>query len=343
MRWAPLLLVLVVSLPAAAQTAPAVTSTGTGAGTPGFQAPPGPLNAIQSSDFRPMRLGPPAVPPGTGEGDLAYGAYQRGQYVTALREATARLERNPADAPAMTLLGELYNQGLGTTQDPAKAASWYRLAAARGDRHAMASLGLMAIDGRGMARSPIEGRNWFEQAAAQGEPQAAYNLALILLAESGPDSTRRAIELLKRAGEAEIPQAQHALGVLALRGGAVPRDTAEAARWFRRAADNGDVAGEVEFAILLFNGDGVQRDETRAARYFRHAAERGNAIARNRLARLYAAGRGVPRSLVEAGAWHIAAVAQGLQDPWLDGALAGLTVDERARAERLAAERTGRL
>ena len=332
MRWTALL--LLAASPATAQTAPAAT--------PAFQAPAGPLNAMQSSDFRAIRLGPPAVPPG-GEGDLAYGAYQRGQYVTALKEATARIERNPGDAAAMTLLGELYNQGLGTPQDAAKAASWYRLAAGRGDAHAMASLGLMAIDGRGTAKSPTEGRRWFEQAAALGEPQAGYNLALILLAEGQPDATRRAVDLLRRAGEAEIPQAQHALGVLALRGTAVSRDTAEAARWFRRAADNGDVAGEVEFAILLFNGDGVAKDETRAARYFRHAAERGNAIARNRLARLYAAGRGVPRNLVEAGAWHLTAAAQGLQDSWLDGALAGLSEDERARAERLAAERTGRL
>lgn len=320
---------------------PAAAAPNAPAGSVGTTVPA--LPEAKGSEYRPLRLGPPAVPPAGGEADLAYGAYQRGQYVTALKEATARIERDSGDAPAMTLLGELHNQGLGTAQDPAKAVSWYRLAAGRGDAHAMASLGLMAIDGRGMAKNPAEGRRWFEQAAELGEPQASYNLALILLAEGGPDALRRGVELLRKAGEAEIPQAQHALGVLSLRGGAVPRNTTDAANWFRRAADNGDVAGEVEYAILLFNGDGVAKDETRAARYFRHAAERGNAIARNRLARLYAAGRGVPKNLVEAGAWHLAAAAQGLKDSWLDGALAGLSEDERGRAERLAAERTGRL
>jgi TPR repeat protein len=67
---------------------------------------------------------------------------------------------------------------------------------------------------------------------------------------------------------------------------------------------------------------------------------RGNAIAQNRLARLYASGRGVPQNRVEAAAWHLAAAAQGLADPWLDGALRELSADERARSERLAAERT---
>jgi hypothetical protein len=44
---------------------------------------------------------------------------------------------------------------------------------------------------------------------------------------------------------------------------------------------------------------------------------------------------------VEAGAWHLMAAAQGLADTWLDDALKDLSADERARAERLAADRSG--
>ena len=72
-------------------------------------------------------------PPTDRTPDFAYGAYQRGQYVTAFREATKRIEADRKDAAAMTLLGELYNQGLGIRPDPAKAADWYRLAAAQGE------------------------------------------------------------------------------------------------------------------------------------------------------------------------------------------------------------------
>ena len=96
-------------------------------------------------------------------------------------------------------------------------------------------------------------------------------------------------------------------------------------------------------AILLFNGDGVPADEKRAARGFRSAAAKGNAIAQNRLARLYAAGRGVPQNRVEAAAWHLMAAAQGLADACLDNALKDLSPDERARAERLATDRSGLL
>ena len=277
------------------------------------------------------------------EPDLAYGAYQRGLYVTALKEATARLERNPEDAAAMTLLGELYNQGLGVTQDPRKAADWYRLAAKRGEPRALSALGLMAIHGRGMDKNPIQGKEWLEQAAAKNDAPAAHNLALLLMSTGKDADLLRAIELLRKAAEAEIPDAQHALGVLYLQGRGVTRDTAEAARWFLRAAKNGSVAGEVEYAILAFNGEGMPADEALAAQYFRRAAAKGNAIAQNRLARLYVAGRGVPKDRVEAAAWHLAAAAQGLTDSWLDDALRDLSADERARAERLASERSGPL
>ena len=272
--------------------------------------------------------------------DLAYGAYQRGLYVTALREATARLERNPADAAAMTLLGELHNQGLGVAPDPAKAAEWYRLAARHGDGHALYALGTMAVEGRGMARDPARGRAWFEEAAGRGEPRAAYNLALLLLPSAAPDDMLRAVEFLRRAADAEIADAQHALGVLYLKGRGVTRDAAEAARLFERAARNGSLAGEVEHAILLFNGDGVPASEPLAAKAFRRAALKGNAIAQNRLARLYVAGRGVPANRIEAAAWHLMAAAQGLTDPWLDDALKDLPAEDRARAERLATERS---
>ncbi|HEY8384507.1 MAG TPA: tetratricopeptide repeat protein [Microvirga sp.] len=284
-----------------------------------------------------------AAPAFAAEPDIAYGAYQRGLYVTAMREATQRLDRDPDDAAAMTLLGELYNQGLAVGQDPVKAAEWYRLAARRGDAHALLSLGLMAIDGRGMAKDPAQGRRWIEEAAAKGEPRAAFNLALILLATGSQEDLLRAVELLRKAADAEIGDAQHSLGVLYLKGRGVSRDAAEAARWFERAGRNGSVAGEVEHAILLFNGEGVPANQALAARAFRRAAAKGNAIAQNRLARLYVAGRGVAQNRVEAAAWHLLAAAQGLTDGWLDDALKDLSADERARAERLAAERAGPL
>ena len=57
----------------------------------------------------------PAVPI-----DSAFGAYQRGHFLTALKEATELAAKN--DPKAMTLIAELYANGLGVGRDDAKAA-----------------------------------------------------------------------------------------------------------------------------------------------------------------------------------------------------------------------------
>src|SRR5262249_44392635 len=76
----------------------------------------------------------PAAPAATSrEVDVAYGAYQRGYYLTAFIQATKRIEAQ-GDMRSMTLLGELYANGFGMPQDDKKAAEWYRLADERGAR-----------------------------------------------------------------------------------------------------------------------------------------------------------------------------------------------------------------
>ncbi|MGA0596683.1 tetratricopeptide repeat protein [Enterovirga sp. CN4-39] len=304
------------------------------AGTAGAQeTPKAPAAAGRAAKVAPEK------PAASARLDLAFGAYQRGLYLTAFREATKRIEADPKDGAAMTLLGELYNQGLGVRQDATEAARWYRLAAERGDAHAMASLGLMTADGRGVKKDPGAARAWFEKAAGLGEATASYNLALLLLAGGAEADLPEVARLLRVAADAELGDAQHDLGVLYARGKGVRQNAEEAAKLYIRSAKNGSIAGEVALAIALFNGDGIEKNEAHAARLFRRTALRGNAIAQNRLARIYATGRGVPRNLIEAAAWHLMASGQGLPDSWLDSTLKDMPEQDRKRAEQLATER----
>jgi uncharacterized protein len=250
--------------------------------------------------------------------DIAYGRYQRGLYLSAHEEALKRLKTNPDDAAAMTLIGELNNQGLGLRQDATKAASWYKLAATRGDANALSSLAMMTLQGQGLQQNIPQGRQLLEQAASKHHAVASYNLAVILLAEGTPASLERAVSLLNIAAQSEISAAQHALGVLHAQGRGVPQNKSKAAEFFAKATANGDIAAEVEYAIMLFNGDGVAKDEARAARFFQRSARRDNAIAQNRLARLLASGRGITKDLTQAKLWHERAKIQGLKDEWLD-------------------------
>ena len=73
----------------------------------------------------------PVLPAAAAERDAAYGAYQTGHYRRALSEALKRIEADSNDAAAMTLVGEIYRQGLGVPPDQKVATEWYERAAAR--------------------------------------------------------------------------------------------------------------------------------------------------------------------------------------------------------------------
>ncbi len=272
-------------------------------------------------------------------GDRAYAAYQRGLYLTAFMRAADRLEADPDDAAAMTLIGELYLQGLGLPQDFERAAEWFALAARLDDPAAHFALGSMRLEEDGIGRDTAAARRHFEAAAEAGHAPASYNLALILLETGGEGGAEEAARLLQQAADAEIPQAQHALGLLYREGRGVEENPPRATALFHRAARNGDLEGMVEYASAVFNGIGVAPDEERAAAWFRKAAWRGNPVAQNRLALLYAFGRGVEKDLVEAAAWHLLAAGQGLDDKRLDEALGELSEEQLAEARARAEDR----
>src|SRR5205823_2775656 len=135
-----------------------------------------------------------AAPVAAAAPDLAYGAFQRGYFLTAFSLATDRVTKD-ADPKAMTLLGELYADGLGVPQDERRAAEWYGLAAARGDSNAMFALAIFALNGRGGPRDRDASTRWLAAAAKLGHPLAAYDLALLYIeGQMFPQDFSRAAE-----------------------------------------------------------------------------------------------------------------------------------------------------
>ena len=116
------------------------------------------------------------------------------------------------------------------------------------------------------------------------------------------------------------------------------------AAWLRRAlAGNPEAA--YRLARVYARGTGPGEDLGEAAHWFRKAAEAGHAPAQLGLARLYGKGQGVPLDYVQSYVWFSAAAENREYGMARDQALelrdmmaAFLTPDQRAEAERLAAE-----
>jgi S1-C subfamily serine protease len=94
-------------------------------------------------------------------------------------------------------------------------------------------------------------------------------------------------------------------------GQGVPRDSAEAAKWYTQAAELGLAEAQYALAALYSTGDGVPLDPSEAVKWYSKAAEQGNALAQYALAICYSTGNGVPKDAKEAATWYAKAAEQG--------------------------------
>lgn len=113
---------------------------------------------------------------------------------------------------------------------------------------------------------------------------------------------------LKRRAEQGDQQAELALGMRYRDGAGVPRDYAEAVKWYRRCADKGSAAGMDNVGFMYLMGWGVPQDSTIAAAYFKAGAALDDAQALFNLGKCYFSGRGVEQGYSRAiEAWQRAA------------------------------------
>jgi len=251
--------------------------------------------------------------------DLAYGAYQRGDFKAAMAEAKKRLQTNPKDPAALGLIGQLYMEGAGVSRDAKAAMDWFRRAADVGNGESAYIYGAALLQGLNVAKDRVRANFYLQKAAAQNHGAALHLLGEMELENDGrPSDFVKALDYFKRADALGEADASYALGVLYKTGKGVEKDLSQAAIYFKRAADLDLPAAMVEYAIMLFNGAVAPRDQAAAMTLLRRAAVRDNSVAQNRLAHIYAQGLGVPTDLPEARYWRDKARSGGLTDASLD-------------------------
>lgn len=206
------------------------------------------------------------------------------------------------------MLGFIYERGQGVPADPATAVGWYRKAAAQGDVHAQFRLGFLYAYGRGVDRDDVEAAIWYRRAAEQGNEAARAALeqlraeGRLAAPPTGPTVSREAVAL-RAAAERGGALAQYQLGLRYAMGDGVPRDPAQAVRWYREAAQQGLAPAQYQLGLRYANGDGVERDFAEAVKWYQRAAGQGVAFAQFNLGVRYANGQGVERDPVQAYQW----------------------------------------
>jgi TPR repeat protein len=138
-------------------------------------------------------------------------------------------------------------------------------------------------------------------------------------------------EQKKKAEEGDAV-AQFNIAVFYENGLGVPKNSAEAQKWFRKAEDQrmlglsrtlpdfadtekkaeaGDAFAQQNLGVMFQNGINVKQDTDEAVKWYRKAADQGNVNAQVIIANIYANGLGVPKNSAEALKWYRKAAEQG--------------------------------
>jgi TPR repeat protein len=138
------------------------------------------------------------------------------------------------------------------------------------------------------------------------------------------------------------------LGTMYLYGVGMPRDNANAFRWFQRSAEHGNVHAMYSAAVMAETGLGTARDRALARAMYRRAAESGFTPAMVKVSDDYAQGSPAGADPIEAYAWLQVALQSGLPEELQITVLSKVDVlgarlgadrrdEARVRAARLAA------
>ncbi len=292
--------------------------------------------ATESLTATPKSAGSPEINRfGNRPADEAFGAFQRGFFLTALNLALPEAQKG--DLASQMLIAEIYARGLGIAKNIPEATKWYMEAAQQGNAEAQLQSALILLGDKPLDRTNgnrNEALMMLQASSDSGNAFAAFNLAQVIIADSPGDAgLRKAAPLFQKAAAANISGAHYALSQLYQSGtGGLSLDGEKALFHLTRAAELGLDTAQLDLGTALVDGILGQKDFKTGFLWMRRAADSGNLFAAIRLAKLYVFGLGVDANPVTAASWYIRAKRSGLKDVELDDLMDGLTDEERAAA-----------
>jgi len=226
----------------------------------------------------------------------------------------ALLVLSVAGAPAFAMT-ELKAEQLVKAASSGNIAALTRLetAAKAGDPHAQEGLGDYLYVHKNYAKAAY----WWRKAAAQGSVNAETQLGFVY--SSGrmfgvPWNYAKAVYWERKAAAQGSITDETQLGLAYSNGRGVPINYAKAAYWWGKAAAQGDYAGGAETSLgdAYFHGLGVPRNYAKAVYWYRKAAAQRDAEAETNLGSAYFHGQGVPQDSLKAIYWWKKAAQDGI-------------------------------
>lgn len=101
------------------------------------------------------------------------------------------------------------------------------------------------------------------------------------------------IRSMRQKAEGGMIEAQMVLAKWCFNGDILPKDHAEAARWYEMAAKQGNAEAMMALAKMLNDGDGILKDVRKGCEWYVAAARKGNAEAYRELGGIFESGDGV--------------------------------------------------
>ncbi|KAA0700941.1 sel1 repeat family protein [Neorhizobium sp. P12A] len=264
--------------------------------------------------------------------DDAYGAFQRGYYLTAFQKALPRAQLG--DPAAQTLIAELMSQGLGVKRDTKNAAFWYGKAAEGGDASSMFKYALILIEGQDVPRDRKKADEWMKKAADAGQASAEFNWAQSLTADNpGLKGLQLALPYYEKSAAQGIADAEYAVSQLYMSLPDIsPEKKSEARIWLLRAANAGYDTAQLDMGVWLINGTGGKPDLEAGFTWMKIAAYRGNVAAQNKLSHLYINAIGTKQDPIAAATWYVISRRAGFKDPELEDFYLGIEDDQQKAA-----------
>lgn len=224
-------------------------------------------------------------------------AFQKGDKQTAVKHFQTSAQQGHIQS--QHILGLMYEEGVGVSQNHEKAAFWHRKAAEQDHSRSQLKLGLKYLEGEGVPRDIRMAIKWFHRAANNGDTDAQFNLGLFNSDGTGmPQNYSEAAKWYRKAAELGHSMAQNNLGNHYFKGQGVSKNFSKAFKWWQRSANQGVDLAQISLGVMYAKGEGVQFDPIKAHMWFNVAAAQGNKNGENN--RNLIAGRMTPSQISKA-------------------------------------------